>query len=141
MKTASNSRVLRTILLLIAFCLVSFPARAQYGGRTGQPNDPYQIATAEDLILLGENPGDYDKHFILTADIDLGPNLPGRKVSDRAVIAPDTFDRISFTGTFDGNNHTISHLALSGDTYLGLFGENNVVVYTFRVALEAEKGV
>ncbi|MHC4355475.1 MAG: hypothetical protein ACYS0H_22475 [Planctomycetota bacterium] len=46
-----------------------------------------------------------------------------------------------FTGVFDGNNHTISHLTISGDSYLGLFGENNVVVYTFRVALEAEKEV
>ena len=51
---------------------------------------PYQIATAADLIALGETPEDYDKHFILTADIDLDPNLPGRKVFDKAVIAADT---------------------------------------------------
>ena len=36
MKTASNSRVLRTIPLLIAFCLVSFPAYTKYGGGTGK---------------------------------------------------------------------------------------------------------
>ena len=59
--------------------------------------DPYQIATAADLIALGETPADYDKHFILTADIDLDPNLPGRKVFDKAVIA-----RWLFNGVFDG---------------------------------------
>ena len=90
MTTSSRSRILLTIPLLIAFCLVSFPAQAQYGGGTGEPNDPYQIATAEDLMLLGESPEDYDKHFILTTDTDLDPNLPGRKVFDKAVIAVAT---------------------------------------------------
>ena len=59
-------------------------------------------------MLLGETPEDYDKHFILTADIDLDPNLPGRKVFDKAVIAPETdntgwFEGDPFTGVFDGN--------------------------------------
>jgi len=100
----------------------------KYGGGTGEPNDPYQIATAEDLILLGESPEDYNKHFILTADIDLDPNLPGRKVFDRAVIAPDANDReewfqgTSFTGVFDGKGHSVSHLTIRGRNCLGLFG-------------------
>jgi hypothetical protein len=131
MKTASNSRVLRTIPLLIAFCLVSLPAQAQYGGGTGEPNDPYQIATAEDLMLLGDSPEDYDKHFILTADIDLDPNLPGRKVFYEAVIAPDTdlnddwsgFQGTPFTGVFEGNGHIISNLHIDGSVFLGLFGQ------------------
>ena len=63
------------------------PGQAKYGGGTGEPNDPYQIATADDPMLLGESPEDYDKHFILTNDIDLDQNLAGRKVFDRAVIA------------------------------------------------------
>ncbi len=92
MATSRHTRVLRIIPFLIAVCLVSFPAQAQYSGGTGDPNDPYQIATAEDLIALGETPEDYDKHFILTADIDLDPNLPGRKVLRKAVIAPDVKD-------------------------------------------------
>ena len=144
MKTASNLRILRIIPLLIAFCLVSMPAQAQYSGGTGEPNDPYQIATAEDLIALGESPGDYDKHFILTADIDLDPNLPGRKVFDGAVIASDTndadfreFDGISFTGAFDGNNHTISHLTIEGDSYLGLFGQLGHGAEISNLGLEA----
>jgi len=106
-------------------------AMAKYGGGTGEPNDPFQIATAADLIALGETPKDYDKHFVLTADIDLDPNLSGRKVFNRAVIAPDTdpddtwgeFQGSPFTGIFDGNDHTISHLIVKGGSYLGLFGD------------------
>jgi len=116
---------LRTITLLITICSFTFPAYAKYAGGTGEPNDPYRIATAEDLMLLGENPEDYDRHFILTADIDLDPNLPGRKVFDGAVIAPDTDpndEYSTFTGVFDGNGHTISHLTIEGVSFLGLFG-------------------
>jgi hypothetical protein len=103
-------------------CLFVLPADAKYGGGSGTAQDPYQIATAADLILLGESPEDYDKHFILTADIDLDPNLPGRKVFDKAVIAPAKtkyFEGTSFTGVFDGNGHTISHLTIAGEGYLG----------------------
>jgi len=71
-------------------------AQRKYSGGTGEPNDPYQIATAADLFLLGDSPGDYGKHFILTADIDLNPNLPGGKVFDKAVIAPDTDPKAVF---------------------------------------------
>jgi hypothetical protein len=100
-----------------------------FSGGTGEPNDPYQIATAADLIALGENPEDYDKHFILTADIDLDPNLPGRKVFDKAVVGPDMdsvkdyYQGTPFTGVFDGNGHAILHLTVTGGGYVGLFGQ------------------
>ncbi len=98
------------------FQIPSGIAYTTYSGGSGTADDPYQIATAADLIALGETPEDYDKHFILTADIDLDPSLPGRKVFDGAVIH-------SFTGIFDGNGHTISHLTIQGADYLGLFGK------------------
>ena len=105
-------------------------APCKYAGGNGTAEDPYQIATAEDLIALGNEPNDYDKHFILTADIDLDPNLPGGVVFDRAVIAPDTndfergFQGSSFTGVFDGDGHTILNLGYNstGTDYIGLFG-------------------
>lgn len=129
MAALKKFQVMQTISLLIAVCFTGLDAHAKYSGGTGEPNDPYQIATADDLILLGERPEDYDKHFILTADIDLDPNLPERKVFDKAFIAPDTdsvrwgFQGIPFTGVLDGNGHAISHLTIMGDSYLGLFGQ------------------
>jgi hypothetical protein len=139
---AGNSQITRTIPLLITVFSLSLPTYAKYSGGTGEPNDPYQIATAEDLMLLGESPEDYDTHFILTADINLNPNLPGRKAFDKAVIAPDTndvksyFQGTPFTGIFDGNGYTISHLTLKGVDYLGLFGrlEPGGEVRNLRVA-------
>jgi hypothetical protein len=96
-------------------------AQRKYGGGTGEPNNPYQIATAADLLALGETPADYDKHFLLTADIDLDPKLPGGKVFDNAVIAGAW--KLPFTGVFDGNGHTISRLTIVGEFSLGLFGQ------------------
>jgi hypothetical protein len=123
-----SSLILRTIPIVLVVCLLSVPAHAKYSGGTGEPNDPYQIATVADLIALGETPEDYDKYFILTADIDLDPNLPGGKVFDRAVIAPDidptqdAFQGMAFTGVFDGDGHAISHLRIRGAGCVGLFG-------------------
>src|SRR4030042_310050 len=110
---------MRTALVTLAMCLLVLPANAKYSGGTGEPNDPYQIATAADLIALGETSGDYDKHFILTADINLDPNLPGRKVFDTAVIAPDIdpvryyCQGLPFRGVFDGDGHRISPLTVA----------------------------
>lgn len=121
------------------------PVVAKYSGGTGEPNDPYQIATAADLIALGETPEDYGKHFILTADIDLDPNLPGRRVFDRAVIAPDTdasdthsvFLGPSFTGGLDARGHRISNLTIMGGGYLGLFGSLAGTASVSNLGLEA----
>jgi len=142
MTTASNSRFLLIISLLVILFSFGLPVYAKYDGGTGEPNDPYQIATADDLILLGETPEDYDKHFILTADIDLDPNLPGRKVFDKAVIAPDMddenlfFQGTFFGGVFDGNDHTISHLTIKGADYIGLFGQLSSLAIISNLGLE-----
>ena len=120
----------RTIPVLITICLFNFPAHSKHSSGSGIANDPYHIASPEDLMLLGESSEDYDKHFILTADIDLDPNLPGRKVFDRAVIA-------YFTGVFDGNSHTISHLTITGGRYLGLFAQLGSGSIISNLGLEA----
>jgi hypothetical protein len=117
----------RYITAIVLFLTIVSAAQAKYSGGMGEPNDPYQIATVDDLILLGDNPEDYDKHFILIDDIDLDPNLPGRKVFDKAVIAPDTgtanyYQGTAFTGVLDGNGHMILGLTIEGADYVGLFG-------------------
>jgi hypothetical protein len=66
MWTLSNP--IGTILVLLPIFLFSRPAEAKYSGGSGTAEDPYQIATAADLLLRGDSPEDYDKHFILTAD-------------------------------------------------------------------------
>jgi len=113
----------------------------KYGGGTGEPNDPYLIYTAEHLNALGAEPNDHDKHFKLMADVDLS----GYEY-DRAVIAPTISDANDwkhwrqsprFSGSFDGNSRIISHLTISGDSYLGLFGMLGIGAEICDVSLEA----
>jgi hypothetical protein len=114
------------------------PAQAAYSGGKGTLDDPYQIATVDDLLLLSNTPADWDKAFILTADIDLTG-----KTFDKAPIAPDTdddtdeFQGTPFSGTFDGNGHAIRNLTIDnsvGSDFLGLFGAlNNAIIKNLRI--------
>jgi beta-lactam-binding protein with PASTA domain len=97
---------------------------SNYSGGWGSSEDPYQIATKQDLLGLAGFTEDYNKCFILTADIDLEG-----QIFTTAIIAPDTstssgFQGTAFTGTFDGNGHKITHFTINGlsNSYLGLFG-------------------
>ena len=107
------------VALLVVFSRVD----AQYGGGTGEPNDPYLISTAKHLNAIGAEPNDWDKHFKLVADIDLSG-----VTYEAALIAADRdpdesgFQGSSFAGAFHGNGHTISHLTIRGRGCLGLFG-------------------
>ncbi len=59
-------------------------AQRKYGGGSGTSRTTRtRSLRPADLIALGETPDDYDKHFILTADIDLDPNLPAVRSSTR----------------------------------------------------------
>ncbi len=145
MSTGANH--LRTTVLTLAFCWAVASPAYEFAGGTGEPNDPYQIATAEQLISIGSDPNLLDKHFVLLNDLDLDPNLPGGQVFTRAVIAPDMdpaedFQGMPFTGSFDGNGHIVRSLIirndadyLDDDDYLGLFGNlgRQAVVQNLRI--------
>lgn len=98
-----------------------------YSGGTGTVDDPYQIATADDLITLGNTPSDYTKSFVLTKDIDLT-----RYTFSEAVIAPDEstwysgFQGTPFSGYFNGQGYVIRYFSVQAsiydEDYVGLFG-------------------
>jgi hypothetical protein len=48
-----------------------------FSGGTGEPNDPYLMATAEQFVSIADFPNLLDKHFVLANDINLDPNLFG----------------------------------------------------------------
>ncbi len=101
---------------------------AQYSGGSGTEADPYQIANKQDLLTMAAANEDYDKHFILTADIDLAGQTFTTAVIARDMDASDrNFQGASFRGTFDGRGHRIMNLTINnyhGD-YVGLFGVND----------------
>jgi hypothetical protein len=93
-------------------------ADRKYGGGTGEPDAPYLIGTADHLNAIGADPGDWDSHFKLAADIDLS-GLPGAAFN---IIGTSQVN--PFTGEFDGDGYRISYLShtSSGRDYVGLFG-------------------
>jgi len=100
-----------------------------FSGGTGSPDHPYEIATVEQLasIAMVDAPVLNDKCFVLVNDIDLDPGLPGGRVFDRAVLAPDVslengFQGAAFAGVLDGNGFSISNLTVDGHDHLGLIG-------------------
>jgi hypothetical protein len=125
------SPVWGTILLTIAIFSLSLPVFAKYGGGTGEPDDPYLIYTAEQMDTIGTEPNNWDKHFVLMADIDLS------EYSGRLFNIIGTSTTGPFTGVFDGNNHTISNFSYrildfnytSKGRYVGLFGyvQNSII--------------
>jgi len=108
------------VKMLLCVLFLALPARAQYGGGTGEPNDPYLIYTAEHMNAIGAELDHADRCFRLMADIDLS----GYTGSDFHLIGTGRLSRrYNFTGAFDGNGHAISnfsHTAANRDD-VGLF--------------------
>ncbi len=92
---------------------------------SGSSQDPFQIETVEQLAAV-TGAWYKDKHFILTENIDLSAYLSeeGDGWNDGAGWLPIGTSDSPFTGTFDGEGHTISGLYInrSGTDYQGLFG-------------------
>lgn len=91
---------------------------AQFAGGTGEPNAPYQIATCEQLIALGNDPNLWDKHFVLTSDLDM------KDVDPNTMHPIGNSEECPFVGVFDGVGHTITSLCLEPEygVCVGLFG-------------------
>jgi len=107
----------RAIFLLLTTGFLGFPIQAKYGGGVGTLENPYLIFTAEHLKTVATEPDDWNKHFRLMADVDLEDSAGGMSHFLGELERP-------FTGTFDGNAHTISHFTCirpDADN-VGLFG-------------------
>jgi len=107
-----------TFAFLLVLFLIAVPAQAKYGGGTGEPNDPYLIFDANQMNAIGADSNDWDKHFILMADI----NLSGFTGTEFNIIGIHYYNE--FTGVFDGNGHTISNFTYTSTatTCIGLLG-------------------
>ncbi|MFZ2147900.1 MAG: hypothetical protein WAV28_11830, partial [Sedimentisphaerales bacterium] len=101
------------LLIYLAICLCALPAQAKYEGGAGTAGDPYLIFTAKQMNEIGTHPGDWNKHFLLIADV----NMSDITATEYNIIE-------NFTGIFDGNNCTISNFSLAStrEENTGLFG-------------------
>ncbi|MBN2138432.1 MAG: hypothetical protein JW720_11555 [Sedimentisphaerales bacterium] len=99
-------------LLMVGLCAVG--AEEYYSGGTGDPNNPYRIAKTADWQQLMYAVDDWDKHFVLTFDLDMND----------VAMTPVGSSTHPFAGAFDGNDHIIRNVDINtpdGD-YVGLFG-------------------
>ena len=99
------------------------PIPNAYGGGSGEPNDPYLIYTAEQLNTIGLIKCDWDKHFKLMSDIDLGGYMGTSFNIIGQYLGWEDRENEPFSGVFNGNGHTISNFTYdsNGVDCIGLF--------------------
>jgi hypothetical protein len=114
------TKLRKTSIFMVIFVILDVCGSVQgkYSGGTGTELDPYLISTPEDMNAIGGDPCDWDKHFLMTADIDLSQYTN----SQFNVIVPDW--RNPFNGVFDGDGHIISNFTYDGTSmpFWGMFG-------------------
>ncbi len=116
----NHSLVIGVTILL---CMGS-AANAKYSGGTGEPNDPYRIATPQNLNDVGNYEEDWDKHFILVNDVNLAQYTGAQfNIIGGWIDYYDPNNR-PFVGVFDGNEHKILNFTYNstGRNGVGLFG-------------------
>lgn len=117
MKTKMTRLLLSAVLMM---CCMT--ASAQVGTQpsgAGTSDNPYQIATLENLLWFADYVNDNVQHAsacaILTSDITMNTNVLnsyGRLNSDNTFTAwtPIGGHNVDYSGEFNGNGHTISGL-------------------------------
>ena len=143
-----RSRRLAAIIMILGILLCSCAYSYSFESGTGEPYDPYQISTAEQLMQIGSDLSLMKKSFVLTSDIDLDPNLPGGVIahsvddgrsnqSDSLIVKAGGVTVAVFQGTFSGNGHSIRNMTIDapGGKCIGLFGYvgNDAVISDLRI--------
>jgi len=98
-----------------------------FAGGAGTPDDPFQIATVEQLQAIDDTLW-LDKHFVQVQDIDASASADFQKedhdIHEFGFIPIGTY-QTPFTGSFDGNAFRITDLILNmypWDPHVGTFG-------------------
>ncbi|MDD2331409.1 MAG: T9SS type A sorting domain-containing protein [Candidatus Cloacimonetes bacterium] len=108
---------LRITFFALAFLLCSSVLLAQFSGGSGTEEDPYQVATADELNNVRNYP---TAHFIQTADLDLYVPPYSNALGWEPICTTDPF-----SGVYDGNGFKILYMYINNTTQptLGLFGK------------------
>lgn len=104
--------VMLAVFLSVVVCVSS--KLMAYSDGDGLAGDPYQISSVMDWQELMTTPADWDKQFVLTADIDLAG----------VTLTPVGNSSTNFAGVLDGGGHIVNHATINqpSNDYTGLFG-------------------
>lgn len=139
-----NKRILIPVLFLLVFTLLTAGASAVYTGDQTEPagsgteNDPYRISTADELYWFADRANHTDgylsAHVVLVNDITFNEGVLDESGKFNGNVSYfkewqpigtcEGPTSKGYTGTFDGQGHTISGLYLENEyqNYVGLFG-------------------
>ncbi len=116
-----------SLFLIICMLCTSFVVTVSAADGTGTESDPILISTPQELqaaAIEANSSADFTKgkYYKLTADLDFADYDYG----DNAGFVPFGIGSAPFSGTFDGDGHTISNIKLSTETdsasaFAGLF--------------------
>ncbi len=98
---------------------------------SGTEEDPYQIATLDNLLWISTTDSCWSSHFIQTADIDAYDTQNWNGGEGWVPIGAFA----SFSGIYDGQDHAVHGLYINRDGGGGMFGciSNNAVVRNLQV--------
>ena len=125
-------RLLLSVVLLMC-CMTASAAVTSPSAGDGSKDNPYQIATIENLMWFADYVNGDSQHAsacaMLTADITMNDGV----LNSSGNLNSDTFDawspigghNVDYSGEFNGNGHTISGLYFKGTSVnnVGLFGK------------------
>jgi hypothetical protein len=96
---------------------------SRYSGGIGTSESPFQMSTLADWQTLINISADWNKYFILTADIDFEGTFT-TPISKDTSDTTSGFQGTKFTGLFDGKDFIIRNflIILTNSDYVGLFG-------------------
>lgn len=102
--------MLKSVLWVTFLFIITLPFEGScFSAGSGTKDDPYHITTVAQLDSVRFY---RTSHFILKSDIDL----------DRMNWIPIGDRDSCFSGSFDGNNHAINNMSVTGERCCGLFG-------------------
>ena len=97
----------------------------------GTKTSPYLITEENQIVALANGELSYSAYYQLENDIKL------RSYEWKPICNPNLYE--NFSGTFDGNGHTISNLKIgslgSNYSYLGLFGNNTGTIKNLNLEI------
>lgn len=104
-----NTQRLASVVLIAAFVSCTAALGAEFAGGSGEPDDPYQIATVEQLLAINSSEELLASHYVLVGS----PDMSGLILTEAPIS--------TFAGTIDGDGYTVRNLRIEGEGQAGLF--------------------